>query len=140
MPFTLRAALVTAALPLLGLAQATPPATTVTSGTGSLRVETLATLEFPWGMAALPDGRLLITEKPGRLRIFDNGKLSAPIEGVPKPAIANASRNRAGCSMSPSIRISRRTGASISRIQSRPRSSRPIRKKPATRASPAASI
>src|SRR5688572_13668297 len=46
-------------------------------------VESLASLEFPWGMAYLPDGRLLITEKPGRLRIFDNGKLSPPVTGVP---------------------------------------------------------
>ena len=34
-------------------------------------------------MAFLPDGRLLITEKPGRLRIFSEGKLSAPVGGVP---------------------------------------------------------
>jgi glucose/arabinose dehydrogenase len=50
---------------------------------GDLRGERLATLEFPWGMALLPDGRLLITEKPGRLRIFNNGRLSAPIKNVP---------------------------------------------------------
>ena len=37
-------------------------------------------------MALLPDGRLLITEKPGRLRIFANGKLSAPVENVPAVA------------------------------------------------------
>ena len=37
-------------------------------------------------MSFLPDGRLLITEKPGRLRIFADGKLSAPIGGVPKVA------------------------------------------------------
>jgi glucose/arabinose dehydrogenase len=51
---------------------------------GKLRIERLATLEFPWGMALLPDGGLLITEKPGRLRIWDNGKLSDPIAGVPE--------------------------------------------------------
>jgi glucose/arabinose dehydrogenase len=51
---------------------------------GKLNVERLATLEFPWGMALLPDGGLLITEKPGRLRIWDNGKLSDPIGGVPE--------------------------------------------------------
>jgi glucose/arabinose dehydrogenase len=50
---------------------------------GSVRVEPLATLEFPWGMALLPDGRLLVTEKPGRLRVFANGKLSAPVANVP---------------------------------------------------------
>ncbi len=57
---------------------------TVSSSAGNLRVERLATLEFPWGMAWLPDGRLLITEKPGRLRIWQNGRLSAPVTGVPK--------------------------------------------------------
>ena len=50
---------------------------------GNLRVERLATLDEPWGMAFLPDGRLLITEKPGRLRIFDQGTLSAAGKGVP---------------------------------------------------------
>ena len=34
-------------------------------------IQQLAALEFPWGMAYLPDGRLLITEKPGRLRIYE---------------------------------------------------------------------
>ena len=51
---------------------------------GKLDVERLATLESPWGMALLPDGGLLITERPGRLRIWDNGKLSEPIAGVPE--------------------------------------------------------
>ncbi len=41
-------------------------------------------LETPWGIAFLPDRRLLITERPGRLRILDNGKLSEPIKGVPE--------------------------------------------------------
>jgi glucose/arabinose dehydrogenase len=50
---------------------------------GDLRAQQLATLEFPWGMALLPDGRLLITEKPGRLRIYSNGRLSAPVKNVP---------------------------------------------------------
>jgi aldose sugar dehydrogenase len=46
-------------------------------------IEQLATLESPWGLALLPDGRVLITEKPGRLRIWANGKLSEPVSGVP---------------------------------------------------------
>jgi glucose/arabinose dehydrogenase len=56
----------------------------VSSSAGNLRVEKLATLESPWGMVLLPDGRVLITEKPGRLRIWANGALSAPVQGVPK--------------------------------------------------------
>lgn len=57
---------------------------TVASSVGELDVEQLATLEFPWGMALLPDGRLLITEKPGRLRVWENGRLSKPVRGVPE--------------------------------------------------------
>jgi glucose/arabinose dehydrogenase len=83
MPSLIRIAALAAALPALVSAQSAPPQS-VSSSHGPIRVEKLASLEFPWGIAALPDGRLLITEKPGRLRIFANGQLSAPLEGVPK--------------------------------------------------------
>lgn len=63
--------------------QARPPLTMATQS-GAVNVEWLATLDNPWGMAFLPDGRLLITEKPGRLRVYADGKLSEPIEGVPR--------------------------------------------------------
>lgn len=42
-------------------------------------------LKSPWGVTSLPDGRLLITEKEGALRIATvSGQLSAPITGIPK--------------------------------------------------------
>jgi len=41
-------------------------------------VQVLATgLEIPWALAFAPDGRLFITERPGRVRIFTNGQLQA---------------------------------------------------------------
>lgn len=62
---------------------ATGPPMMVKSKTGSIKIEHLASLSEPWGMTWLPDGGLLITEKPGRLRIYANGKLSEPIAGLP---------------------------------------------------------
>ncbi|SMB92474.1 glucose sorbosone dehydrogenase [Hymenobacter roseosalivarius DSM 11622] len=60
------------------------PPDVVETKSGKVKIEHLATLNEPWGMAWLPDGRLLITEKPGRLRIYSQGKLSEPLRGLPK--------------------------------------------------------
>ena len=53
---------------------------------GQIKVETVAQgLKRPWGLAFLPDGRMLVTEKAGRLRIVGkDGAISEPVKGVPK--------------------------------------------------------
>ena len=79
----MRAFVLAATLPVLAVAQTRPSDVTV-KPTNSVGIEQLAMLEYPWGIAFLPDGRLLVTEKPGRLRIFANGKLSEPVANVPK--------------------------------------------------------
>ncbi len=50
-----------------------------------LQITTVAKgLDYPWGLQFLPDGRMLVTERPGRLRIVTNdGAISAPVAGVP---------------------------------------------------------
>ena len=55
------------------------------SSAGNLAVETIAGgLVHPWSLAFLPDGRMLVTERPGRMRIVTRaGQLSPPLAGVP---------------------------------------------------------
>ena len=58
-----------------------PPSTA-----GVVVAEPVATgLEHPWALQFLPDGRLLVTERPGRLRIVSmDGTVSAPLNGLPE--------------------------------------------------------
>ena len=76
-PVVALAALLT---PSLSLAQ------TFKSSAGDISVETIAQgLVHPWALAFLPDGRMLVTERPGRIRIVTrDGKLSAALGNVPK--------------------------------------------------------
>jgi aldose sugar dehydrogenase len=72
----------------LGVASASAQAQprTVESDKHPVRVETVVKgVEHPWGLALMPDGRFLVTERnAGRLRIgTPDGKLSEPLEGVP---------------------------------------------------------
>src|SRR5918996_1684440 len=82
--FVLVAGMVSGA-PILVQAQA-PRSPTPAPLNGVVRVETVARgLEHPWALEFLPDGPLLVTERPGRVRISGRGsRLSAPLAGVPR--------------------------------------------------------
>ena len=56
------------------------------TGAASIRVETVASgLHHPWGLAFLPDGRMLVTERKGLLRVVTpDGEVSGAIYGVPE--------------------------------------------------------
>ena len=66
----------------------TPPSEVFTTGDGiRFGVELVATnLEIPWAMAFAPDGRLFVTERPGRVRILDlaarTSQLAVTLDGV----------------------------------------------------------
>jgi glucose/arabinose dehydrogenase len=71
------------ALPLAAAAQ------TYRSDEHAFRVVKVAEgFEQPWSVAFLPDGRMLVTEKAGRLRLVSQGKLDPkPVEGLPEVAV-----------------------------------------------------
>ena len=73
------------ACPVVPVLSQAPRSPTPASLDGVVRVDTVVRgLVNPWSLAFLPDGRILVTERPGRLRIVaTNGALSEPLSGVP---------------------------------------------------------
>ena len=75
-PFVLAGLLALAAAPSVAQQSPSPKAQTVASG-----------LQNPWAVAFLPDGRFLVTERPGRLRVVNaNGQVQPAVQGLPEVA------------------------------------------------------
>ncbi len=83
----LRTVLPVLALALLGAALSPGPV----AAEPAWRAETVAEgLVHPWSLAFLPDGRLLVTERAGRLRVIADGRLlPEPVTGVPEAFVAS---------------------------------------------------
>lgn len=61
----------------------TPTPTPTPTPVSSVQAQAVATFEAPWSVKFLPDGRLLVTEKPGRLRIATQAGALSEVTGVP---------------------------------------------------------
>ena len=70
-----------------------------------LRTEVVAKgLQNPWGLAFIGDGRMLVTERPGRMRVVQaDGQVGAPLAGLP-PVEAVGQGGLAGCDHRPRFR------------------------------------
>ncbi len=65
------------------------PSPTPVTATAAVATGVVATFDSPWAMVFLPDGRLLVTERPGRLRVVSqSGTVSAAVAGIPAVATA----------------------------------------------------
>ena len=97
-------------------AQGTGPS----AGDQPVTVTTVATgLENPWGMAFLPDGRLLVTERPGRLRLVTReGAVSPPLQGVPD-VVAAGQGGLLGIALDPDFAANRRVYLSFAEARGR---------------------
>lgn len=77
--------LATASAALLALIAGPAAAQTVPSSAGNLTATVLAEgLDHPWALGFLPDGRMLVSERSGQLRVIDDGVVGEPIAGVPE--------------------------------------------------------
>lgn len=77
------------ALGLIPTSTPAPESVTIQSERETFRLETVAgPLDTPWGIAFLPDGRMLVSDRAGMIRVIENGILKAdPVRGTPRPFV-----------------------------------------------------
>lgn len=112
LPLAIAVAMAACAQPSASRQPAAAPAASQAAPVASseLQVEVIASgLEHPWAVALLPDGRFLVTERPGRLRVIGtDGSVSAPLAGTPQVF----AKGQGACSTWCSTPISAATGGS----------------------------
>lgn len=90
---------------------AAPPAEadgSIISDTALKLVPIAENLEYPWGLAALPSGDILVTEREGRLRLIkDDTLVEAPITGLPDDILADGQGGLLGLALAPDFANSR---------------------------------
>ena len=108
-----------ASLAACGGQAAPPPAEadgSITSSSGLKLIPIAETLEFPWGMAALPNGDLLVTEREGRLRLIRNDALvEAPLSGLPEDILVEGQGGLLGITLDPAFETNRKLYLSYSK-------------------------
>ena len=110
----IRVALVSAGIALIsacaGAESAPEPLAdgSIISGTGLKLVPIAQGLEFPWDMAELPNGDLLVTEREGRLRLIDEtGLVATPVSGLPDDILVERQGGLLGLTLSPDFEQTR---------------------------------
>ncbi|MEM9842460.1 MAG: PQQ-dependent sugar dehydrogenase [Pseudomonadota bacterium] len=80
----------------------------IVSSSGLKLVPIAEALEFPWGMAALPNGDLLVTEREGRLRLIQNDTLvETPLTGLPDDILVAGQGGLLGITLDPGFDTNR---------------------------------
>lgn len=83
---------------------------------GLMLVPVAEGLEFPWGMASLPNGDLLVTEREGRLRLIQGGALvETPLTGLPDDILVAGQGGLLGLTLDPGFAANRKLYLSYSK-------------------------
>jgi len=97
-----------ASLSLVGCAPQEPAANIPAANEAELKLETVASgLEVPWSIAFAPDGRIIFTERPGRLRVIEKGELKSEPLHVFKDVAVRSETGLMGMCLHPDFKTNR---------------------------------